>query len=216
MAKAIVFDMDGVLFDTERICGIVWMKICDEIGMKNGEIALKNCTGLNRQSERRYFEMNHPDIDFDWFINRLTKDFSAYTDEHGIPLKTGTRELLTWLRENMWKTAMATSSRMKAAMHHLNATGLTDMFDEIISGDMVVNGKPHPEIYLTACEKLGVKPSETYAVEDSRNGLFSAYNAGMRAILVPDLIEPDDEMLDVAYRKENNLLDVLEFLKKYE
>lgn len=216
MAKSIVFDMDGVLFDTERICGIVWMDICNEIGFKNGETALKNCTGLNRESERRYFEENHPEIDFEWFINRLTKDFTAYTDKNGIPLKAGTRELLTWLRENMWKTAMATSSRMEAALHHLEMTGLREMFDEIITGDMVTKGKPDPEIYLTACERLGADPGETYAVEDSRNGLHSAHNAGMRAILVPDLIEPTEDMLEIAYRKEETLLGVLEFLKKAE
>lgn len=216
MGKAIVFDMDGVLFDTERICGIVWMEICKEIGFKDGEIALKNCTGLNRESERRYFEEHHPDIDFEWFINRLTKDFTAYTDRNGIPLKTGTRELLTWLKGNMWKTAMATSSRMEAALHHLEMTGLREMFDEIITGDMVKKGKPDPEIYLTACEKLCVKPEETYAVEDSRNGLHSANNAGMRAILVPDLIEPTEDMLEIAYRREETLLDVLEFLKRAE
>lgn len=216
MAKAIVFDMDGVLFDTERIFEMVSLDISREIGFENGEIAIKNCIGLNRESQRRYFEENHPEVDFEWFINRLSRDFTAWTDRNGIPLKAGTREILTWLRENMWKTAMATSSRMEAALHHLNMTGLREMFDEIITGDAVERGKPDPEIYLTACKRLGADPAETYAIEDSRNGLYSAHNAGMMAILVPDIIEPTEDMLEIAYRKEETLLDVMEFLKRAE
>lgn len=213
MAKAIVFDMDGVLFDTEMVCNIVWTDIFKEIGIENPEITIKNCTGLNRKSEEEYFAKHHPDIDFEWFINRSSEKFGKWLDENGIPMKTGTRELLTWLKGNMWKTALATSSRRETALHHLNATGLTEMFDKIITGDVVTKGKPDPEIYLKACDMLGVLPSETYAVEDSRNGLWSAYNAGMKAILVPDLIEPTEDMLNIAYKKEDNLLDVIEFLK---
>lgn len=216
MAKAIVFDMDGVLFDTERVCRIVWLDICREIGFENGETALKECTGLNRKSEAEYFAKNCPDIDFEWFINRLSKGFAKWIDENGMPVKTGTRELLTWLKGNVWKTALATSSRLEAALHHLEVTGLTEMFDEMVTGDIVEKGKPDPEIYLTACEKLGAVPSETYAVEDSRNGLWSAYNAGMKAILVPDLIEPTEDMLRIAYRKEDTLLGVMDFLMKTE
>ena len=214
MSKAIVFDMDGVLFDTERVCRIVWMNIAEEIGFKEAETALKNCTGLNRKSEAEYFAKNHPEVDFEAFISRLSREFTEWIHKNGMPVKTGTRELLTWLRENMWKTALATSSRMESALHHLDMTGLRDMFDEIITGDIVEKGKPDPEIYLTACEKLGSDPGETYAVEDSRNGLWSAYNAGMKAILVPDLIEPTEDMLRIAYRKEDTLLGVLDFLKR--
>ena len=136
-----------------------------------------------------------------------------WLDENGMPVKTGTRELLTWLRENLWKVGLATSTRKVSVMHHLEMTGLTEMFDEIVTGDMVEKGKPDPEIYLTACEKLGTRPEETYAVEDSRNGLVSAHSAGMMAILVPDTTVPTEEMLSIAYRKEESLLDVMEYFK---
>lgn len=216
MAKAIVFDMDGVLFDTEMICGKVWRELFKDMGLENAENALKDCTGLNRKSEEEYFKIHYPQVDFECFINRLSKGFNKWVDENGMPVKTGTRELLTWLRENMWKTALATSSRRESAVHHLEMTELMNMFDEIISGDMVENGKPHPEIYLTACEKLGVHPEDTYAVEDSRNGLHSAHNAGMKAILVPDTIEPTEDMLKIAYSKEETLLGVMKLLKNEE
>ncbi len=216
MAKAIVFDMDGVLFDTEMICGKVWRVIFEDMKLENTENALKDCTGLNRKSEEEYFKMHYPQVDFECFINRLSKGFNQWVEENGMPIKTGTRELLTWLRGNMWKTALATSTRRESALHHLKMTGLIDMFDAIVTGDVVEKGKPDPEIYLTACEKLGVKPEDTYAVEDSRNGLYSAYNAGMKAILVPDTIEPTEDMLEIAYRKEDTLLDVMEFLSAKE
>lgn len=208
MTKAIVFDMDGVIFDTERVCDMVWMEISREIGFENGEIALKACVGMNRKSEAEYFAANHPEVDFEWFAAELSSRMLSWLDTNGMPIKTGAREFLTWLRENLWKTALATSTRRSSVMHHLEAAGLSDMFDVIVTGDMVKSGKPHPEIYLTACEKLGVDPSETYAVEDSRNGLRSAHDAGMMAILVPDTTVPTEEMLEIAYRIENTLLDV--------
>ncbi len=213
MGKAIVFDMDGVLFDTERVCDMVWMEISDEIGFEKGADALKNCVGLNRKSEAEYFAANHPEVDFEWFVMQLSARMQKWLDENGMPVKTGTRELLTWLRENLWKVGLATSTRKVSVMHHLEMTGLTEMFDEIVTGDMVEKGKPDPEIYLTACEKLGTRPEETYAVEDSRNGLVSAHNAGMMAILVPDTTVPTEEMLRIAYRKEESLLDVMEYFK---
>ena len=213
MGKAIVFDMDGVLFDTERVCDMVWMEISREIGFEKGADALKNCVGLNRKSEAEYFAANHPEVDFEWFVTQLSARMQKWLDENGMPVKMGTRELLTWLRENLWKVGLATSTRKVSVMRHLEMTGLTEMFDEIVTGDMVEKGKPDPEIYLTACEKLGTHPEETYAVEDSRNGLVSAHNAGMMAILVPDTTVPTEEMLSIAYRKENTLLDVMEYLK---
>ncbi|MBQ8515486.1 MAG: HAD family phosphatase [Ruminococcus sp.] len=216
MEKGIVFDMDGVLFDTERVCNIVWMDISREIGFSEGEAALKSCVGLNRRDEAAYFAAHHPEVDFEWFIDQLSCRMQRWLDENGMPIKTGTRALLTWLRENMWKVGLATSTRRVSVMHHLERTELTAMFDTIVTGDRVEKGKPNPEIYLTACRELGLDPAETYAVEDSRNGLRAAHDAGMKAILVPDLIEPTEEMLGLAYRVEESLLDVMAYLKKAE
>lgn len=114
----------------------------------------------------------------------------------------------------MWKVGLATSTRKVSVMHHLEMTGLTEMFDEIVTGDMVEKGKPDPEIYLTACRRLGTQPEETYAVEDSRNGLVSAHRAGMMAILVPDTTVPTEEMLSIAYRQEETLLDVMLYFEQ--
>ncbi len=212
MTKAIVFDMDGVIFDTERVCDMVWMELSREIGFEKGEIALKNCVGMNRQSEREYFASNHPEVDFEWFASELSARMLRFLDENGMPVKKGARELLTWLRTDMWKVGLATSTRRSSVMHHLESAQLTDMFDEIVTGDTVAHGKPHPEIYLTACARLGVEPNETYAVEDSRNGLISAHDAGLMAILVPDTTVPTEEMLAAAFRVEEDLLMVRDFL----
>ncbi len=216
MAKGIVFDMDGVLFDTERVCSIVWMEISEEIGFAEGKTALKNCVGLNRKDEAAYFAKNHPEVDFEWFIEQLSCRMQKWLDENGMPVKTGARELLTWLRENMWKVGLATSTRRVSVMRHLEMTGLTEMFDTIVTGDRVEKGKPNPEIYLTACRELGLNPAETYAVEDSRNGVRAAHDAGMMTILVPDTIAPTEEMLRNAFRVESTLLDVLTYLQENE
>lgn len=213
MTKTIVFDMDGVIFDTERVCDMVWMELSREIGFEKGEIALKNCVGMNRQSESEYFAANYPEVDFEWFAAELSVRMLRYLDENGMPVKKGARELLTWLHTNMWKVGLATSTRRTSVIHHLESAQLTDMFDEIVTGDTVTHGKPHPEIYLTACKRLGVCPHETYAVEDSRNGLISAHDAGMMAILVPDTTVPTEEMLSAAYRIEDDLLMVRDFLE---
>ncbi len=216
MTQAIVFDMDGVIFDTERVCEIIWMEISREIDFHEGAYALKNCMGMNRKSEAEYFALHHPQVDFAWFAKQLSSRMLRWLDENGTPVKTGARELLTWLRENQWKVALATSTRRSSAIHHLDATGLTSFFDVIVTGDTVTCGKPHPEIYLTACEKLGVNPAETFAVEDSRNGLKSAADAHMMPIFVPDKMQPTDEMYHLAYRTEKNLLDVRNFLQSMD
>jgi HAD superfamily hydrolase (TIGR01509 family) len=191
---------------------MIWRQVAAEMHFAGGENALKSCMGLNRKDEAAFFAREYPELDFAQFQERKSETMRVWLDTHGMPIKLGTRELLTWLCENRWKVGLATSTRRVSVMHHLEMTGLTDAFDTIVTGDRVCKGKPHPEIYLTACRELGVNPAESYAVEDSPNGLRSAHAAGMKAILVPDLIVPTEEMRALAYRIEESLLTVKAYL----
>ena len=121
-------------------------------------------------------------------------------------------ELLEYLKEQHFKIAIATSSSLKNTMNHLNEVGILSYFDVIVTGDLVKKAKPDPEIYLTASQKLVIEPQECYALEDSYHGLKAAYYAGMKAILIPDIKSPSEETLKIAYKKLDNLLEVIELL----
>lgn len=130
-----------------------------------------------------------------------------------MPLKSGARELLSYLKDRDIKVGLASSTSYKGVIKNLKGACLLDYFHVIIGGDMIKHSKPQPEIYLLACEKLGVRPEKTVAVEDSYNGIKAAYNAKMIPIMVPDLIAPTDEILSMVYKKMDSLDAVLEYFK---
>jgi DNA helicase-2/ATP-dependent DNA helicase PcrA len=131
--------------------------------------------------------------------------------EQGIPLKPGAKEILAWLREHGILTCIATANEYERTKGYLLKLGLFDCFDRIICSDMVKLGKPAPDIYAYACEQLGLMPSQTFAVEDSPNGVTSAYLAGCNVIMVPDLSQPDEELSQKLYAKVDTLMDIRKF-----
>ncbi|MBO5351842.1 MAG: HAD-IA family hydrolase, partial [Lachnospiraceae bacterium] len=130
------------------------------------------------------------------------------------PVKKGLYVLLDYLKENGYKLAVASSTSKRGVERNLKSAGVLEYFDAIICGDMVEKSKPEPEIYLKACEALGVEPAEALALEDSRNGLLSAYRAGMKVIMVPDLWEADEEVKAFLWNMCNDLEEVKVFLEK--
>jgi len=117
-------------------------------------------------------------------------------------------EILTFLKENGYKIGLASSTSRHGVLGHVNRAGITDFFEVIVGGDMVEHSKPKPDIYLLACEKLGVKPENTIAIEDSPNGIRSAHAAGLKAVMVPDMIAPTPEIEALLYKKFDSLLGV--------
>lgn len=132
--------------------------------------------------------------------------------EGKLELKPGVREILDALRQNGWKTAIASSTRTAVVREEMQHFGLEQMFDEIIGGDMVRRSKPDPEIYLTACRVLGADPAETYAVEDSYNGIRSAAAAGMRPVMIPDLLPPTPEIESLTAKIFPSMTEFQQFL----
>ena len=128
-------------------------------------------------------------------------------------MKTGVVEILSFLKENGYPIALATSTRRTSVESHLVKSGIKQYFDFIVAGDEVMNSKPAPEIYLKACKGLGVMPQNAIAVEDSFNGIRSAFNAGMMPVMIPDTVMPDEEITELLFKKFNNLLELIEFLK---
>ena len=212
---AVIFDMDGVLFDTERLYVDAWRQAAAQMNLRDMEPTIQGCIGLSAADTRRWFATHHPaDFPFEEFIATERRCFFDTLDRDGLPIKPGAPELLRWLREQGVPVALATSSRATSAGRHLAAAGWQEgVFDAIVTGDMVENGKPAPDIYRLACRTLGVSPAASLAVEDSYNGLRAAAAAGMRPVMVPDLLPPTDEIAPLLYRCFDSLVDMHRWLR---
>lgn len=214
MIKAVVFDMDGVLFDTERLSTICWAKVAEQMGIDNIQEARLGCVGLNHNDGtalllRRYGK----DFPVEDFFAATRSEMTRMMDENGIPLKPGVREILEALQQREVPVAICSSTQVERIRSHLKRAGLTEQyFEAIIGGDLVVHSKPEPDIYLKACEALNLRPQCCMAVEDSPNGIRSAHRAGMQVVMVPDLIPPTAELLEMCFRKEDSLITLLSYL----
>lgn len=213
--KAVVFDMDGVLFDTERLCMESWIAVAEKEGLPDMEIIFPRCIGLNANDSRQVvLDAYGQDFDVAGFRELASAWFWDYIKKNGLPVKPGVRELLKWLKQEGRIVGLASSTRRSSVISHLEQAELTEYFQAVITGDMVEHSKPLPDIYLLACRELGVEPGEAYAIEDSPNGIRSAYAAGMHPIMVPDMIAPDEEMEQKSDRIFRDLAEVLDYMKK--
>ena len=126
-------------------------------------------------------------------------------------MKLGVNKILAYLKQSGTPIGLASSSKYSSIISHLKEANIIDYFDVIVAGDMIEHSKPKPDIYILACNKLGVDPKDTYAIEDSPNGIRSAHAAGMRPIMVPDLVKPDAEMEELSYLICKDLMEVMQF-----
>ena len=213
--RAVVFDMDGILFDTERLCQDSWMAVAEKNGLPGMEEVFVQCIGRNANDSKRIV-MNAYGEDFDYqtFREETSVWYWDYVKKNGLPVMPGAEQLLKWLKEHGWIVGLASSTRRPTVLRNLELSGFSDYFSAVITGDMVEHSKPLPDIYLIACRELGVQPEEAYAIEDSPNGIRSAHAAGMKALMVPDMLKPDEEMWRLSFRIMENLDQVLEFFVK--
>lgn len=206
--------MDGVLFDTESLCKRAWSQVAAERGIRDMEEVSLRCIGLNA-NDTRALVLNHygQDFPYDEFRGKVSEWMEDTMQREGVPVKCGARELLDFLENAGCRVGLASSSRRAVVESHLERTGLRPFFSVIVTGDMVEHSKPLPDIYLLACDRLGARPEEVFAIEDSPNGIRSAYAAGMKALMVPDLLAPDGETRQLSYRIFGNLLEVRDYLE---
>ena len=213
--KAVIFDMDGVIFDSERLILDCWIKVAKKHGIEDIEEVCRRCIGINRQATRETFYACYgADFDYDRYRNETTKLFFKSLENSILPIKTGVRELLTFLFDKNIPAAIASSTKTDIVEKELRDAGIRGYFKEIVGGDMVQKSKPAPDIFLLAAEKLDVSPKDCLVIEDSHNGIRAAFSAGMNCIMVPDLLPPTKEMYEKAEKVLETLFDVKEFLEK--
>ena len=212
--KTIIFDMDGVLFDTERVYDEAWHLVLTAKGANDVEEIISKCRGFNEHDIAIKLEERFKGIaKGEDCVRELVETTQEIIDERGVPLKPGVFELLDYLKENNYEIGLATSTRREIVLKYLKETKLEGYFKFLTTGDMVTNGKPNPEIYLIACGNFDRDPKECIAIEDSINGIKAGINAGMKVIMVPDIVQPSKELEDKLWNKVDSLIEVKRFLE---
>ncbi len=212
--QAVVFDMDGVIFDTERLVIEFWKEVAKKHNIPNVEHTCIQCLGTNRVRTREIFLENYgADFPYDPYRAEVTELFNTHYKGVPLPTKPGVRELLSYLQEQDIKVGLASSTAQHLVRDEIGTAGLLPYFQTLVCGDMVEHSKPTPDIFLKACEILNADPTKSIAIEDSFNGIRSAHCAGMTPIMVPDQVQPTDEIRTLAFHVMPSLLDVLNWLK---
>lgn len=212
--KTVIFDMDGLLVDSEIRALTAWREVAKKYGIPGIDELFPKIIGTNTHTRGVIFDGCYggkfPYARCNEEVRSLAHSYEAATP---IPLKKGVRELLSYLRENGFKIAIASSGLLSTIERRMKHHGIFEYFDVIVSGEMVKNSKPDPEIFLLCAEKLGADPSGITVFEDSPNGIKAAHAAGMRPVMVPDLVAPEKDVAALAYCVCASLLEVKE---KYE
>ncbi len=208
--KGAVFDMDGLMFDTENLTYQLQKQILKNDGFDFSLEDYKQSVGKRLADLLPFFQkLFGEDFDAEGFRQKCREAYIKYTDEYGVPLKPGLNEILKKLKSEKIKIALATSTTSRSAKRTLKIAGVLDYFDEFVCAEDVENGKPDPEPFLKAAWKLSLNPNECLALEDSSNGIKSAHSAGMITVMIPDLIEPTEDIKNKCDYIFNNLNDVL-------
>ena len=215
MICAVIFDMDGVLIDTEKHYNAAWCQAATEAGFpftREHALLLRSCEA--KEGEKLMQGIFGPSYDYYAIRERRRELVRERLAQYGLEKKPGVEETLRFLRAKGIKTAVATATALDITKSHLTTIGVCDLFDSIVSAKNVAHGKPEPDVYLYACEQIGERPQDCMAVEDSPNGFMAAYRAGLRTVMVPDLTQPDEELTKYLYACVNSLSDLCELVDK--
>lgn len=215
MTEAVIFDMDGLMFDTENLTHTLWNEIGAEIGFPDLASLMPETMGVRFADSGPIFRRRYgPGFPHEAFVAEYRRRFAEIIEAKGVPVKEGLYDLLEYLKREKIPCAVASSTRRENVLKYCGKTGVTGYFEKIICGDMVEKSKPDPQIYLTAARELGTAPERCMALEDSPNGCLSAFRAGMKTVMVPDLVQPDEAARARLFACVPTLRDVIPLLEK--
>lgn len=213
--QAAIFDMDGLLLDTERVCQQAFRDACQSLSLPMLEDVYLKIIGCNAQGIKEIICAGYgPDLNYLQLRSEWMNRYHPIVESQAIPVKKGVVKLLQWLKENNIPIAVATSTHKELAVTKLKLAGLFDYFDLICTGCEVTNGKPSPDIFLLAATRLNIAPELCLAFEDSSNGVRAAKSAKMQVYQVPDLVSPCEEIIALGHYICDSLEEVLQQLKK--
>lgn len=218
MVSGIIFDMDGVLIDSERQSNEGWLWAAGQLGVDMPMWLIDSFKGAPAELCCKFFDDYYKGVIDYWEAKELrTQHVYKIRETEGIPVKKGVKDIFEYIRNNGLKSAVATSTRRESAEKTLHEIGVWDYLDAVVYGDEVEHGKPEPDIFLRAAKAIGVNPSEAVVVEDSINGIKAGYAADMRVVHIPDTIAIDDDIRKLTYMvcaDLNGLIDVVESINK--
>lgn len=213
MKTGAIFDMDGLLFDTEVVYNEEWKVVAKEHHLEFHPEMLDEMRGMSGASMYKVMNKYWPDID----AAQITKELFEHARETlkwKVPVKPGVESILKYFRENNVKCAVASSSPMDLILSNLKVAHIDSYFDVVVSGQQVAHGKPAPDIFLLAASELGLDPHDCYVFEDGPNGLHAGVAAGCSTIMVPDLIKPTEELQEICIGIYPTLEAVMEAIKQ--
>lgn len=211
--QGVLFDMDGVVLDTEKLYSRFWQEAAQSLGYPMTREQSLGMRSLNRNAgEKKLKSYFGEEICYVEVRNKRIELMDAFVEKEGVYIKNGIHELLDFLQKKGIKAAIATSSPLDRTIKYLSSVNLVDRFDKLISGYMVEKGKPEPDIYLYAAKELGLRPKNCLVLEDSPAGILAAYRAGCIPVMVPDLDQPDEETKKMLFAKVDGLKKVIDLI----
>ena len=215
--KAVIFDMDGLMIDTERLAIEAWRLAGADFGFSISSEIFMNMVGRDRRhGDRVLVETFGDDFPLAVVRDRYRGYMDGWIDEGKLSIKPGLLELLGFLDESSMPKAVATSTEYDRAIHKLSITNLLEHFAAVVTGDQVQKGKPAPDIFLTAAKRLGIPPEHCLVLEDSDAGIQAAYRAGMTPVMIPDMKPPSEKSIAFAHRIFSALGEFHDYFREIE
>lgn len=214
MIKAIIFDMDGLMIDSERVTFECYQERLKDMNLTMDEEFYKTLLGKPIKGiYQRFYDVYGNDFPIENVIQDVHQLMAERFETEGVPVKKGLVKLLHYLKDNNYKTIVATSSNRDRVDKILSQAKITEFFDDSICGDEVTKGKPNPEVFLKSCQKLGVNVDEAIVLEDSEAGIQASYDANIKVICIPDMKYPEKQYEEKTFKILKDLTEVTAYLK---
>ena len=214
MIKAIIFDMDGLMIDSERVTFECYQERLKDMNLTMDEEFYKTLLGKPIKGiYQRFYDVYGNDFPIQNVIQDVHQLMAERFETEGVPVKKGLVELLHYLKDNNYKTIVATSSNRDRVDKILSQAKITEFFDDSICGDEVTKGKPNPEVFLKSCQKQGVNVDEAIVLEDSEAGIQASYDANIKVICIPDMKYPEKQYEEKTFKILKDLTEVTVYLK---